>query len=105
MRLALRLAYLSIALLSLLQIVTVSAQEDGYIYTVQPGDSWPLVARRVGLTVSELQEANPDAVRRTVGSLSASFSSSPNAPRWRRGSTSSKGGTAGRQWLNGLACL
>ena len=61
MRLALRLAFLSIALIFLLQIVTVSAQENGYTYTVQPGDSWPLVARRVGLTVSQLQEANPES--------------------------------------------
>ena len=63
MRLALRLVFLWIALLCLLQIATVFAQEDGYTYTVQPGDSWPLVARRVGLTVSELQAANPDALR------------------------------------------
>lgn len=63
MRLALRLVYLLFALLLLVQIVTVSAQESGYSYTVQPGDSWPLVARRVGLTVYELQEANPEAIR------------------------------------------
>ncbi len=82
MRLALRLAYLSIALLSLLQIVTVSAQEDGYIYTVQPGDSWPLVARRVGLTVSELQEANPDAVRANGWLIVGELLFIPNAPGW-----------------------
>ena len=63
MKLALRLAYLWIALLCLLQIVSVSAQESGYTYIVQPGDSWPLVAQRVGLTVNELQVANPDSVR------------------------------------------
>ena len=63
MRLWLRLTFLLIALLLLLQIVSVSAQERGYTYIVQPGDSWPLVARRVGLTVSQLQEANPDSVR------------------------------------------
>ena len=63
MRLVLRLAFLSIAVLLLLQIVSVSAQESGYTYIVQPGDSWPLVAQRVGLTVSQLQEANPDSVR------------------------------------------
>ena len=63
MRLGLRLAFLLIALLLLLQIVSVSAQESGYTYIVQPGDSWPLVAHRVGLTVSQLQEANPDSVR------------------------------------------
>ena len=63
MKLGLRLAFLLIALLLLLQIVSVSAQESGYTYIVQPGDSWPLVARRVGLTVNQLQEANPDSVR------------------------------------------
>ncbi|MXY94636.1 MAG: LysM peptidoglycan-binding domain-containing protein [Caldilineaceae bacterium SB0670_bin_27] len=63
MRLGLRLALLVIALLCLVQIVSVSAQESGYTYIVQPGDSWPLVAQRVGLTVTQLQEANPDAVR------------------------------------------
>lgn len=63
MRLGLRLGFLLIAVLLLLQIVSVSAQESGYTYIVQPGDSWPLVAQRVGLTVSQLQEANPDSVR------------------------------------------
>ena len=63
MRLGLRLAFLLIALLLLLQIVSVSAQESGYTYIVQPGDSWPLVAQRVGLTVGQLQEANPESVR------------------------------------------
>ena len=82
MRVALRLAYLSIALLCLLQIVTVSAQEDGYTYTVQPGDSWPLVARRVGLTVSELQEANPDAVRPNGWLIVGELLFIPNAPGW-----------------------
>ena len=82
MRLALRLAYLSFALLCLLQIVTVSAQEDGYTYTVQPGDSWPLVARRVGLTVSELQEANPDAVRPNGWLIVGELLFIPDAPGW-----------------------
>ena len=63
MKLGLRLAFLLTALLLLLQIVSVSAQERGYTYIVQPGDSWPLVAQRVGLTVSQLQEANPESVR------------------------------------------
>ncbi len=63
MRLGIRLAFLLIALICLLKIVSVSAQESGYTYIVQPGDSWPLVAQRVGLTVSQLQEANPDSVR------------------------------------------
>ena len=63
MRLGLRLGFFLIAVLLLLQIVSVSAQESGYTYIVQPGDSWPLVAQRVGLTVNQLQEANPDSVR------------------------------------------
>ena len=63
MRLGIRFVFLLFALLCLLQIVSVSAQEGGYTYIVQPGDSWPLVAQRVGLTVSQLQEANPDSVR------------------------------------------
>ncbi len=63
MRLGIRFVFLLFALLCLMQIVSVSAQEGGYTYIVQPGDSWPLVAQRVGLTVSQLQEANPDSVR------------------------------------------
>ena len=82
MRLALRLAFLWIALLCLLQIVSVSAQESGYTYTVQPGDSWPLVAQRVGLTVSELQEANPDAVRANGWLIIGEFLFIPRVPDW-----------------------
>ncbi len=63
MKLILRFVFLLIALLLLLQFVSVTAQERGYTYIVQPGDSWPLVAQRVGLTVEELQEANPNSVR------------------------------------------
>jgi LysM repeat protein len=40
----------------------VHAQE-GYNYTVQQGDSWATVARRTGVSVEALKEANPDAVR------------------------------------------
>ena len=83
MRLALRLAFLSIALICLLQIVTVSAQENGYTYTVQPGDSWPLVAQRVGLTVSQLQEANPDSVRPNGWLIVGERLFIPNSPRWK----------------------
>lgn len=83
MRLALRLAFLSIALICLLQIVTVSAQENGYTYTVQPGDSWPLVAQRVGLTVSQLQEANPDSIRPNGWLIVGERLFIPNSPRWK----------------------
>lgn len=38
-------------------------QEQGYEYTVQPGDNWSSVAARTGLTVAELRAANPQAVR------------------------------------------
>ncbi|MBI3960384.1 MAG: transglycosylase domain-containing protein [Chloroflexi bacterium] len=34
-------------------------------YTVQSGDSWTALARRVGLTVGELQAANPQALRQS----------------------------------------
>lgn len=37
--------------------------DAGYYYTVQPGDSWGLLANISGLSVSELQEANPDSMR------------------------------------------
>ena len=83
MRLALRLAFLSIALFCLLQIVAVSAQENGYMYTVQPGDSWPLVAQRVGLTVSQLQEANPDSIRPNGWLIVGERLFIPNTPRWK----------------------
>ena len=82
MRLALRLAFLWIALLCLLQIVSVSAQESGYTYTVQPGDSWPLVAQRFGLTVNELQAANPDAVRANGWLIIGEILFIPRAPDW-----------------------
>ncbi|MEM7134654.1 MAG: LysM peptidoglycan-binding domain-containing protein [Chloroflexota bacterium] len=36
---------------------------DGYYYTVQPGDSWGLVAEITGVHVAELQEGNPDSIR------------------------------------------
>ncbi|MCB0064678.1 MAG: LysM peptidoglycan-binding domain-containing protein, partial [Caldilineaceae bacterium] len=38
---------------------------DTYEYVVQPGDIWSTVANRTGLTVRALQEANPQAVRRS----------------------------------------
>lgn len=41
------------------------AQETNYVYTVREGDSWESVARLTGLSVDQLKEANPDAVRDT----------------------------------------
>ena len=35
----------------------------GYWYTVQPGDSWSVIARRTGTSVQVLQAANPAKVR------------------------------------------
>ncbi|MBI3960253.1 MAG: LysM peptidoglycan-binding domain-containing protein [Chloroflexi bacterium] len=55
--------WLTAALLALLLTVPAAAQESGYTYTVQVGDNWTVVAKRVGLTVEELQAANPQAVR------------------------------------------
>ncbi|RME61144.1 MAG: LysM peptidoglycan-binding domain-containing protein [Caldilineae bacterium] len=43
--------------------VYLGACRDLNFYTVQPGDNWSLLASRVGLTVGELQAANPQAVR------------------------------------------
>lgn len=56
-------AWLTAAMLLLLLAAPAAAQESGYTYTVQPGDNWTVVARRVGLPVEELQAANPQAVR------------------------------------------
>ncbi len=38
---------------------------EGYIYTVQRGDSWSSIARHTGLSVRRLQDANPQLVRPT----------------------------------------
>jgi LysM repeat protein len=35
----------------------------GSTYVVQPGDSWTSVSRKTGLSIRELQAANPDSVR------------------------------------------
>ena len=43
--------------------------ENGYIYVVQRGDNWTVVARRVGLTVEELKAANPEQAARRTGWL------------------------------------
>ena len=64
MKQVLPLALLLIGLL--FQATTVSSQENGYTYTVQPDDNWGLVAQEVGLTIEQLQEANPQAVRPTT---------------------------------------
>ncbi len=58
------LALVTVALLLALGMGQASAQEEeGYYYTVQRGDTWTSVAEQVGLTVAQLQEANPQAVR------------------------------------------
>ncbi len=63
------LALVAVALLLTLGMGQASAQEgvqeEGYYYTVQRGDTWSSVAEQVGLTVEELQAANPQAVRYT----------------------------------------
>ncbi len=77
-----RLLSLLIALLCLFQMVTVAAQENGYTYTVQPGDSWELVGQRVGLTVEELQKANPQAVRSSGWLIVGERLFIPGGPGW-----------------------
>lgn len=42
---------------------TGQAGEEGYVYVVKSGDSWALVARITGVSVEDLQSANPDLVR------------------------------------------
>lgn len=69
-----------LGLLLLLLAGTASAQEGGYTYTVQPGDNWPLVAQRVGLTVEQLQAANPQAVRSTGWLIVGERLTIPTAP-------------------------
>ncbi len=59
------LLWMMAALLAVLATTSVLAQDDGYTYTVQPGDNWSSVALRVGLTVKELRAANPQAIRST----------------------------------------
>ncbi len=60
-----RLSLLALLLCLLAIAAPVAAQENGYTYTVQPGDNWTIVAKRVGLSVEDLQAANPQAVRST----------------------------------------
>lgn len=57
--------WLTVAVVALLLALPAAAQEGGYTYTVQVGDNWTVVAKRVGLTVEELRAANPQAVRST----------------------------------------
>jgi LysM repeat protein len=45
------------------QATPTSTPSGDLIYTVRPGDSWIGLAQRFGLTVRELQAANPQAVR------------------------------------------
>lgn len=40
-----------------------SGQCSGYYYTVRMGDTWSIIGRRVGASVSSLMAANPQAVR------------------------------------------
>lgn len=54
--------------LSLATQATVFAQ-DGYDYTVQEGESWDTVAAQTGVSVDELQAANPEAAERENGWL------------------------------------
>lgn len=63
-------AFVWIAGLWLMAANAAQAQESGesapgYHYTVQEGDTWESVAQRTGVSVEQLQEANPDAVRDT----------------------------------------
>ncbi len=58
------LAVLMALLLTVVGRTVLHAQErSGYEYSVQAGDSWPAVARLVGLSVADLQSANPQAMR------------------------------------------
>ena len=38
-------------------------ESEGYSYVVESGDSWGLVSQRTGVSVADLQAANPQAVR------------------------------------------
>lgn len=40
------------------------ADSSGFWYTIQPGDSWTVVAQRTGVSVAVLKKANPKAVHR-----------------------------------------
>lgn len=45
---------------------TAAAAPAGYDYVVKVGDSWSSLAARTGLTIAQLQAANPQAVRSTA---------------------------------------
>jgi len=52
-------------LLVLVLTSTAAAQEgNGYWYTVRRGDSWSSIAARTGVSIAELQRANPHAIHR-----------------------------------------
>ncbi len=52
-------------LLALIIALPVGAQEgDGYWYIVRRGDSWTSISARTGVSVAELQRANPQAIHR-----------------------------------------
>jgi LysM repeat protein len=74
------LPWLSVAILALLLSLPASAQEGGYTYTVQVGDNWTAVAKRVGLTVQELQAANRQSVRLTGWLIVGEKLQIPTAP-------------------------
>jgi LysM repeat protein len=44
-------------------IIHPLAAQGFYAYTVLPGDSWPVVAQRTGISIHNLQAANPQAIR------------------------------------------
>ncbi len=54
-----------VLLILLLSVSLASAQEgNGYWYTVRRGDTWTSIAARTGVSVAELQRANPQAIHR-----------------------------------------
>ncbi len=57
---------LLVALLALLILPALVQADDnppqGYYYTVRQGDTWSIVARRTGVSASELKRLNPQAI-------------------------------------------
>lgn len=52
-----------ILLLFSIGAVALAQSDNGFTYTVQQGDTWISLSERTGLSVAELQAANPQAVR------------------------------------------
>lgn len=46
--------------------IPIPGRASGYWYTVQWGDSWTSIARRTGVSIRRLLQANPQAVRRSL---------------------------------------